>query len=575
MISESVVKAIERGAERTSSSGIAGSETVVSALESGLNDVTSAVEKAADSIVKAIEKANSGGGGGGAGASFSAMTSSMAAGPEFGVYGTNEQGKREGKAKSKIEPPDKSGPSAGMVAASTALIGVWAKILSKSEALQGKSKKLGKTLSKTATIIAKAVAPALLAGADALIMLFEGFNNLSGPVQTFISVAFGVVSALTILGTAAMAAQAAIGTLSMSMLPVIGGAALLVAAVAGLYVAWQNNLFGIQTIAAQVFKWLKQQVAKFVSFVKPLWKSLVAGLRKLWKVHGKALVKEFTATMNSLYRTISWVIAVTKPIWKTGLKILAAVTKMVFSIIKTRVLTALDAIVTAVRVGLALLRGDWKKAGKIVLKFINRTVERIKGLVGRLGEIFGGLAESAVTWAKDLVKKFVAGLDEKKKALVQKANQFKQKVIDTIGGLADSAAQWGKDLVSEFISGIDDKIARFKSKINDIKNTVQEAISFDRVENDRMAQRWGSDLVEHFSRGMTKKSMHLQSALPSQKPGSFGLQPAGAGGGGSSVNVTVEAGAIQMRGGSTARVNAEKTADGVAEAFEQRLGRRS
>jgi uncharacterized phage infection (PIP) family protein YhgE len=257
------------------------------------------------------------------------------------------------------------------------------------------------------------------------------------------------------------------------------------------------------------------------------------------------------------------------------MRILKAVTKVAFAYIKTYVLTVIDALVTGVRAGLALLRGDWKKAGKIILGFVKRAGKRIKKFANRVGEILGGLAESALDWAKDLVKKFVAGLSAKKKAFTEKLGKLKQKVTDKIGGLAKAAKRWGKDLIAEFVAGINSKIAQFKQKVNELEDAVKKALSFDRVKNDRMAQRWGADLVDHFSRGMARKSGQLQSALPSQQPGSFGLQAASGTGSGTTVNVTVEAGAVQMRGGSTARVNAQKTAEGVADEFAQRFGRRS
>lgn len=414
---------------------------------------------------------------------------------------------------------------------SGSILTAWSYVIAETPALREQMARIEQSGSKVAKSLGTSLVPAVRGLATVVQTAAAKFRALPGPVRSFIAMSLALGSALVVLTTAAVTLSAALLGVSTVLGVSLSTIGMVVAAVALLYVAWKNNFLGIQTVTASVIQWLREKVTAFVAFVRPLWERFAAGLRELWSVHGTALRTEFGATLTSLWQKISWFVQATKPIWKTGLRVLSAVTKATFAVVKTRILTVMDAIVTAVRVGLAVLRGDWKKAGELILGFVDRTTERVRGLVDRLGSIFGDLAASA--------------------------------------------KRWGKDLISEFISGINAKIARFQRKINDLKSTVQRAISFDRVENDRMAQRWGSDLVDHFAKGMSRKSGHLRSALPSQHPGSFGLQPAGGSGTRTNVNVTVEAGAIQMRGGPTARTNAEKTAENVAHAFEQRFGRRS
>lgn len=452
---------------------------------------------------------------------------------------------------------------------------VWGYVIGSTPGLQKQMGRLSKATKKIAESLGKSVVPAFRAVADLALVAAEKFAALPGPIRGLIGVAFGLLTALVTLGSVMMTVQFAaygLGTAFGTMLsPILA----VMAAVAVLYAVWQANLFGIQGIAKQVFAWLRSQLTAFVGFVRPLWQQFVAGLRKLWQVHGKALMKSFKKIFAQLRAGIVAFVSVTKPIWQTAMRVMAVAVKVYWNLIKTYVLTALDFVLTAVRAGLALLQGDWKKAGKIVANFVKRTAQRVKKLANKVTKLLGGLAKSAVEWAKNMLTKFIAGIEAKVKAFTEKVNELKQKVTDKLGSLAQSAKRWGKDLIGEFISGINSKIAHFQQKIDELKSTVQDAISFDRVENDRMAQRWGSDLVDHFARGMSRKSGQLQSALPSQQPGSFGLQPTSGGGARTNVNVTIEAGAIQMRGGPTARTNAEKTAENVAQAFQQRFGRRS
>lgn len=452
---------------------------------------------------------------------------------------------------------------------------VWGYVIDITPGLQQQMGRLSKATKRVAQSLGKSVVPAFRAVADLALVAAEKFAALPGPIRGLVGVAFGLLTALVTLGSVMMTVQFAaygLGTAFGSLLsPILA----VIAAVAVLYAVWQANLFGIQGIAKRVFAWLRTQLTAFVGFVRPLWQQFVAGLRKLWQVHGKALMKSFEKVFAQLRAGIVAFVSVTKPVWKTAMRVMAVAVKVYWNLIKTYVLTALDFVLTAVRAGLALLRGDWKKAGKIVANFVKRTAQRVKKLANEVTKLLGGLAASAVEWAKNMLTKFIAGIEAKVTAFTETVNELKRKVTNGMDGLVQSAKRWGKDLIGEFVSGINSKIAHFQRKIDELKSTVQDAISFDRVENDRMARRWGSDLVDHFARGMSRKSGRLRSALPSQQPGSFGLQPTGSAGGRTTVNVTVEAGAVQMRGGSTARVNAEKTAESVANEFAQRFGRRS
>jgi hypothetical protein len=115
-----------------------------------------------------------------------------------------------------------------------------------------------------------------------------------------------------------------------------------------------------------------------------------------------------------------------------------------------------------------------------------------------------------------------------------------------------------------------------KNAVDSVMSAASDVISFDVEANDRMARRWGSDLISEFSRGMNSQLGTLQRMGPGRDPASFGLPKASpTGGSPTTVNVTVEAGAVQLRGGDTARINADKTAEGVANEFERKFGRRS
>lgn len=103
--------------------------------------------------------------------------------------------------------------------------------------------------------------------AKAMTGMLKGFLNLSKPVQKII----GVITALA--GVLALAAGAWIlfgSQITMAaglFLSILGPIALVVAAVAGLYYAWQTNLFGIRDIAQDVFGGIMDFVSPVTDFL--------------------------------------------------------------------------------------------------------------------------------------------------------------------------------------------------------------------------------------------------------------------------------------------------------------------
>lgn len=310
MISESVVKAIERGAEKTAAAEAAGSDAVVSALESGLSDVVSAVESAANDVAKAIETIEpSSSGSGVTGASFAELT---------GILADSGGGSGGGGDKSKTIT-DGSGPSQAMVATSTALLAVWAKIIQKTPALKEKIGKLSKVMGKTAKLIGKAVAPAFGTVLDAVIGVFEWFNSLPGSIRTFLSMAFALVSALTIVATVVSAVVSAIAGLGPVLALLSGPVALAIAAAAALYAAWTTNFLGIKTKTIAVVKFLTGLFKSFAKVVLSVYLSIAKSLMKVWTTAFNLVVGVVRSYLKTVVKTVMRFAQYLTQIW-TGVK---------------------------------------------------------------------------------------------------------------------------------------------------------------------------------------------------------------------------------------------------------------
>ncbi|MFC7140920.1 hypothetical protein ACFQMA_13935 [Halosimplex aquaticum] len=499
------------------------------------------------------------------------------------------------------------------------LLPIWESIVAQSPKLQSQLAGMGTQFEALASSLGSTLIPAFRLVSGFVKSAVSVFRALPSPVRRLVGIAFALTTALVGLGAVVATAQGAVAALAVTfgslLTPILVASAL----IAGLYAVWTTNLFGIKQKTAVVLEALKQQFQAVVEFVRPIWEGFVAGLKQLWNVHGSALASRITTTMSNLTGGFKQFVAVTKPLWEGFLTVIAALVKVHFAVIKTVVLTVMDALLSTVRLTLALMQGDFDGAVQIVVGYVQRLVDRINGFASRIQSILGGLGDAAIswatemmsqflagitakteqllskiaevegavvdplsalpgkaiTWAKDILTKLVEGIDAKIEVLRERAQAVADDVTSPLSSLSKQAAGWGRDVIGEFVSGIKDKISAVRSAISDVKSEVTSRISFDIPSNDRMARRWGADLITHFSRGVQANAGLLHRSLPGTGPRAMGLpQPQPTAANTTAVDVTVEAGAVQLNGRGTDRLNAERTAEGIGEEMANQFGRR-
>lgn len=129
---------------------------------------------------------------------------------------------------------------------------------------------------------------------------------------------------------------------------------------------------------------------------------------------------------------------------------------------------------------------------------ISTAIDWLVGFAGDLKDTVAGLISDAAEWGSDIVDKLAEGIKDAMGA-----------IEDWIG----DAKQWGKDIIKKFVEGIKSKIGDVKDAAGDVKGAIEDKISFDQLENDRMAQRWGQDLMQEFSAGVDRGQGVLEGAL--------------------------------------------------------------
>jgi len=150
--------------------------------------------------------------------------------------------------------------------------------------------------------------------------------------------------------------------------------------------------------------------------------------------------------------------------------------------------------------------------------------------------------------------------------------------VDAVKGVVNALdpRNWGADLMNEMADGIKGAAGSVRDAAGGVADSITDKIGFDLQKNDRMARRWGSDLVGEFSDGMRRNVRTLENALPAigeatgltrEARGGATAGSAGAGGG-RSVEITFERGAIVLEGtGETGQ-----DIDRLVEEIKRRLG---
>jgi len=205
--------------------------------------------------------------------------------------------------------------------------------------------------------------------------------------------------------------------------------------VSGMVTSVKTKVSNLVSVVKTHFNTLKSVVVPIISYIvnRRIIPAIEAVLR-VWNTHGDKLVSEVIATFNHWRNVVSdflswlmpyvrgalnivigvvkWAFGILRGVFETGLKIIKAAWDMwgneimaIVNTLNTVVIgtfeSFLDTIISAVRVALALLRGDWEGALDILANYATRTFD---GIIQFLNEWVSGVIE----WAGGLLDELKA-----------------------------------------------------------------------------------------------------------------------------------------------------------------------
>jgi hypothetical protein len=163
-------------------------------------------------------------------------------------------------------------------------------------------------------------------------------------------------------------------------------------------------------------------------------------------------VSETLDTFNVLMGRFRAFVAFVMPLWELFGDEILAVAEFLFDTLGVVIITGLDVLISAFRVFLALLRGDWGEALDIVLGLWTRTFDRVFGFT----EEWGG---RLLGWLSGLTDRFVGG------------------IRDMWGTVTDAFRETLNDLLADVRSWADDVATAVVAAAEAIGTEIRAAIN--------------------------------------------------------------------------------------------------
>lgn len=237
--------------------------------------------------------------------------------------------------------------------------------------------------------------------------LFKWFSSLSPEMKTIIVVVAGLVAGigplLTVIGTlttvfsAIMPVIAAVGTVLSGPLIVAIGAVVAIAAT--LYLAWENNWFGIRDIIAEGAAKIQEIFNSIKSFLDRHGTEIKGVLDGAWQAV-KGVFDTVTGTISGIVKTF---LLILKGDWKGALETMKSTTDNLFNGIKTVIDGVMKAIVNLIALALdGSLKTVQEKVGSMKDAFVNTLNEVVK--------FMQGLPAKFIEFGKAMIQGLIDGL---------------------------------------------------------------------------------------------------------------------------------------------------------------------